>query len=228
MKGNCVMMNVDVKTLLTSDKIREIFELACKNDFYENAEEPGCLELRIGDVLDEYDLEDSPWETYDEFLAADQDERDEWCWDNDIHWFETMDDAWEYYAYDWINHEYECWEYHEYGIEAFFEHIERYTDITSDMIFEMLNNSIKKALKIDYRKAKNETSVEMFSGMISGYFNEDEFMEYDSDYKFNNFNFNFHQNFDLAAKFLDNKIEMNDKAEATIIFNDIKERLIAA
>jgi hypothetical protein len=221
------MMN-EVETLLSSEKVRNIFNRAVKNYFLSDLW--GIASIIIGDALDEYDLEDSPWETYEEFLAADEDERSEWCANSGFGWFETEEDAWEYYGDDMIANEYECFAYHDYGVEEFFDFLERYADISREDLNNYLNKNIKKVFKIDYRNNKNKAAAELFSGMLSGYFTEDKFKEnsYYNGFKFNKDKFNFQENFDLACKFIDNTLSTVDKAEAAIIFDDIKERLIAA
>lgn len=100
---------------------------------------------------------------------------------------------------------------------------------------EKLNNRINKNFKkifgLDCRYYKNEVANYMFSGMISEYYKPYRFMEVlrmISNYKFNTSGFNFQENFDLAYKIANNTLSIADKAEASIIFNDIKERLIAA
>ena len=221
------MMN-EVETLLNSEKVSNIFERAVKNYFLHH-----CWEIAsvcIGDCFDSYDFEDSPWETYEEFLDADEDERSEWLDDNDYHWFETEEDAWEYYGYDMLENEYECFTHHNYSVEEFFEFLERYADTTRDDLNELINKNVKKAFGLDYRNNKNKAAAELFSGMLSGYFTEDEFNEisYYNTYEFNKDNFNYQNNLDLACKFIDNTLSTIDKAEAGILFNDIKERLIAA
>ena len=97
---------------------------------------------------------------------------------------------------------------------------------------------IKKILKLNYRKVKNGftgsvkdvTAANMFAGIICGYFTEDvlhRIARLWANFKFNKTNFKCQYNLDLACKIIENKITEADKAEAMILFNDIKERLIA-
>jgi hypothetical protein len=98
-----------------------------------------------------------------------------------------------------------------------------------------LNKRIRKNLQkefgINLKKYKNEVAADIFSGMISEYYEQWQFMELAEvfyGYKFNTSGFNFQRNFDLAWKIANNTLSIADKAEAIILFNDIKERLIAA
>lgn len=97
--------------------------------------------------------------------------------------------------------------------------------------------NVGKILKLNYRSYKNGfkgsvkdvTAANMFAGIICGYFTEDVLHHVArlwDNYKFNKTNFNCQYNHDLARKIIENKITEADKAEAMIIFNDIKERLI--
>jgi hypothetical protein len=99
--------------------------------------------------------------------------------------------------------------------------------------------NIGKILKLDYRKFKNGfkgsvkdiTAANMFAGIICGYFTEDILHKVSrlyANFKFNKTNFNCQYNLDLACKIIENKVSKAEKAEAIILFNDIKERLIAA
>lgn len=102
---------------------------------------------------------------------------------------------------------------------------EEFQDKLNKRIYKNLN----KVFGIDCKKYKNEAAAWMFSYMISGYCWRGKFsdlLEYYSCYKFNKSNFKLQDNFDLAWKIANNTITMADKAEAIIIFNDIKERLI--
>lgn len=233
------MMN-EVEALLSSEKVSNIFSRAVKNYFHRHCWELGSV--CIGDCFSSYDFEDSPWETYEEFLAADEDERSEWCSNNDYSWFETDEDAWEYFAHDMFESEYEYFVHYKHSVEELFEFLECYADTTREDLNRLyhefledvsgrLYKKVKQTLGLDYRNNKNKAAAKLFCGMLSGYFDEDEFEEfiYDNyDYEFNKDKFNFQEDLDLAGKFIDNTLSIADKAEAGIIFNDIKERLIAA
>lgn len=91
--------------------------------------------------------------------------------------------------------------------------------------------NLKEVFGLDYRDIKTKTAAELFSGMISGYFTEEDFQVIKKgyyNYKFNTSNFVCQSNQDLADKVIDNTLSMADKAKVIAIFNDIKERLIAA
>jgi hypothetical protein len=91
--------------------------------------------------------------------------------------------------------------------------------------------NLQKILGLDYRDIKTETAARVFSNMISGYYEEEDFQGiiYNHDYyKFNTSNFVCQSNQDLAEKVCYHKLSIDDKVKVMVIFNDIKERLIAA
>lgn len=194
----------------------------------------------IGDeILGYIGTGNDPFDSYEAFLNDPDCEREDWLFDNDLDWYETFD--------SFVEVMFECdlddYIYND-DVEGFKERIDEIfkvgkTDCTWDILFgnfcgnlyQQLNKNVKKVFGLDYRNVKNKLASYMFCGMLSGYFNEDKFGEfiYDNyDYEFNKDKFNFQENLDLAGKFIDNTLSTIDKAEASIIFNDIKERLIAA
>lgn len=180
-----------------------------------------------------------PFDSYEAFLNDVNDEREDWLCDNDLDWYETFD--------GFVEVMFECdlddYIYND-DVEGFKERIDEIfkvgkTDCTWDILFDnfrgnlyqQLNKNVKKVFGLDYRNVKNKLASYMFCGMLSGYFDEDEFGEfiYDNyDYEFNTANFKWQDDLDLTCKFIDNTLSIADKAEAGIIFDDIKERLIAA
>lgn len=86
--------------------------------------------------------------------------------------------------------------------------------------------NLKEVLGLDYRDIKTNFAAQLFAGMISGFFTEEDFQVIKKD--FFNYNFVYQSNHDLADKIIDNKLSMTDKAKVMVLFNDFKERLFAA
>jgi hypothetical protein len=205
----------------------------------------GKWEAYIGEEILEYiDPEsdyyiENPFNSYEAFLNDENCEREDWLFENDLDWYETLDyfvevmfesDLGDYIYLDDVE-----------GFEKTINEIFKETGTKytwSGMKDEFLLDfgkrcckNVKKTFGLDYRNFKNKYASDLFTGMISGYYEEEDFegiMDNHDNYKFNTSNFVYQSNLDLACKFIDNTLSIADKAEAIILFNDIKERLIAA
>ena len=194
--------------------------------------------LEYIDPESDYYIE-NPFNSYEAFLNDENCEREDWLFENDLDWYETLD----YFVEVMLESDLGDYIYLD-DVEGFKERIDEifketgvhwtwealFNEFQEDLA-KRLYKDVKKVFNLDYRNHKNSAAAELFSGMISGYLNEDEFKEYlydNYDYEFNVIKFNCESNLDLAGKFIDNTLSIADKAEAIILFNDIKERLIAA
>ena len=221
-----------MSTIISCEKTREIIDKIIKNNFYETAQDYGVLELTIGEDLDDH-LEEEDYQRmfncsdYEEFIENYKEEYHEMLRDEYIYWFETLDDAWEYYAADWIENEYESFD--DYELDEFLKN--HCAEIYNLYIIEVFNEEMKKEMKkiVKFDHWQDNAAMEIFSGVLSGNIQEideinnllDKYCYHFSD---KDFEFNADEEF-ISTLFTEEKLDMVNKSYASIIFSDIRDRI---
>lgn len=226
-----------MSTVLSCEKTRKIIDEIIKNDFYDRAEDESVLNLTIGEDLDDCLYEEDyqrmfNCSNYEEFIENYKEEFGEMLRDEYIYWFETLDDAWEYYGFDWFVNEYEYIENEDLELDEYLKnhYAEEYEDQIIETFNEEMKKEMKKIVKFDMRNWKDAAAMTVFSGILSGNVQgvkeiNNLIDDYCYEFSDKDFNFNADEEF-ISTLFSEEKFNVENKSYANIIFSDIKDRLV--